>query len=346
MSDRNKTMGQIISNGKDGFFGNLSLFQTEDGYRSGGVATVEAGADLDLFLSLSGGDYSVDRVPAPHPTKAGESVPGQFFLVRGSDQTVVSPKTVTKSCGIITPRDLADSVRDLVDHGWLQASDLMLQKREGIVGQTEVLAFRVSDEHRPTIGDEGDWGWYVLLKNPHGRGKVTGSIAAFRPSCTNQIAGIMRSFDWSVSHRIAKGDEDGTKRKVITAVERWETLRKNIAAMARNLGLLLDVPMGEDEALASVNRVLKIDPTAEDEAISGNKRNKRDAILSEFHNERRATFGRTAFDLYMATTAFTTHGSDLVKSTMDPATRATSILDGGLGTLEAAMAEDLLALAN
>lgn len=341
-----KTIGQIISNGERGFFSALSLFQTENGYRGGKVATVDAGGDLDLFLELAGADYGISRVPAPHPTKLGEDVPGQCFLVRDVDQTVVSPKTVTTSCGIVTPTDLGESVRGLVDEGWLMPSDFMLQKREGIVGQTEILAFRVHDDFRPEIGDEKDWGWYLILKNPHGRGVVQGQIAALRPSCTNQIAGILRAWDWKVSHRIPKGDEDKTKRLVISAVEAWDDLKRRLAAMARNLGLLMDVPMSRDAALSAVESVLGIDPNAEEEDISGNKRNKRDAIMAEFSNPNRATFGRNAFDLYMATTAFTTHGSDVVKSAMDAPTRATSILSGGLGSLEANMAEHLLALAN
>ena len=337
---------QVISNGERGFFSSLSMYAGEgDGsYRSGKATIIDAGTDLDMFLEMSGADYRVDRVQATHPV-TGEIVPSQFFLNRVPGNVVVAPKTVTESYGAISPTDLANSVRGLVDEGFLMASDFMLHAKEGITGMAETLAFRIRDDIRPTIGDESDWGWYLLLTNTHGRGKVRGRICAHRPVCTNQLTGVMRGFDWAISHGVTRNDQERTKRRLIEAAQNWESLGTRLEAVAERLNLFVVTPVSHAEAAVIVNDVIGIDQRAQESDISGNKRNRRDAILLEFSNETRGTFGRTAFDLYNATTAFTSHGNDLVKSTMDAASRANSILDGGLGTLETDMVDRLLAVA-
>ena len=325
---------QMITNGKNGFFSNVR-----------GGTVIEAD-NLESFMDISGANYGISRVPAPHPTKSGEFVPNQFFLSRNSDGVVVSPKTVTESCGVVTPLDLAESVRGLCDAGWIMPSDFFLQTKEGILGQTEILVFRVNEEFTPEIRDESDWNWYLLLTNPHGRGKVRGRIVSFRPWCSNQIASIMKDFDWSVSHRIPKGQDSVTRDKVISAIDQWETLQKRIAEMSKRLNLLMDIPLGEKGALDILNKTLKIPVNTPDDKVGGNRRNRREAIMAEFKNESRGTFGSSAYDLYMATTAFASHGSSLVKSKINPITRASSILSGGMEKLETEMANNLLVLAS
>ena len=328
-------MSQIITNGQGGFFSNLGMGK--------GAAVVDAGTDLDLFLSLAGADYTVTPVQAMHPI-TGDPVPGQFFLDRQPGNVVVAPKTVTANYGVITPSDMAESVRDLVDQGWLTPSDFMLQKKEGIVGMREVLAFRLDAQRK--IGDEEDWSFFLLLGNVHGRGKVTGCIVSNRPRCENQIVGILSSFNWSVSHRVPKADQTVVRARVNDAAQSWQVLNNKIDAMARKLGLFVDFPMDWNLALEATNDVLGIPQNADEKEISGQKRNNRDAILAEFNNPTRGTFGKSAFDLYMAATAFLTHGDSTgrIKSKMPPEGRASGRLSGGLARLEAGMVDTLSAM--
>lgn len=283
----------------------------------------EAGSDLDLFLGLAGAEYNVTAEQAINPI-SGLPVPNQFFLIRDSDQEVVAPKTVTESYGIITPTDLANSVRGLVESGWATASDFMMLKKEGIVGMGEILAFRLDTARN--IAGEDDWNWYILLQNMHGRGKVRARIACYRPTGKNQMGGLMADFNWSVSHRVARGQRSVTANRVDAAAKQWDELNKRIDMIANRLDDFARTPLSNPISVA--NAILDIDDGDDDDDIPTKRLNMRSAIMDEYYNPGRGTHGRTAYDMLMAVTAVNSHGSPHINSKKSVSARQAGIVDG------------------
>ena len=322
---------QIITCRSDGFFANI---------RKATHISEEAMADLDLFLELAGADYSVSAHQIVNPV-TGQPIPRQYAVLRDTDNVVLTPSTVTESYGLITPKVLADSVRHLVNEGFCSPSDFMFLTKSDIAGNGEVLVLKMNTGL--SAAGEDDLQWFLVLTNFHGRGKVKARIVCFRPSCENQMGSIMAEFDWAVSHRVPRGERGETAKRVISSASQWQNLNNRLSVIAERLDLIKTVQVADP--LDFINPLLSIDPRAKDEQISGQKRNMRDAIVGEFANASRGTFGRNGWDLLNAVTAVNTHGHENIASKVGPSRRSAAILSGTAGSREAAMVKMLVAAA-
>jgi hypothetical protein len=323
---------QIITCRPDGFFANIRKATRLD--------NADAMEDLDLFLHLAGADYGVTAHQIINPV-TGEPIPRQFAVLRGTDNVVLNPSTVTESYGLITPTVLADSVRHLVNEGHCFPSDFMFLTKSDIAGNGEVLVLKMNTGLN--AAGEDDLQWFLVLTNFHGRGKVKARIVCFRPSCENQMGSIMSEFDWAVSHRVPRGERGETAKRVISKAAQWENLNHRLETIGKRLDAIksVDVP----DPLVFVNPLLGIKPDAKDEDISGQKRNMRDAIVSEFHNHSRGAFGRNGWDLLNGLTAVNTHGHETIASKVGPSRRSAGILSGSAGKREAELVKMLVAAA-
>ncbi len=322
---------QIITCRDDGFFANIR--------KATRIHEPDAQTDLDTFLHLAGADYTVSAHQIVNPV-TGNLVPSQYVVLRDSDNVVITPKTVTESYGLVTPTNLADSVRGLVDEGWVSPSDFMFLTRENIEGNGEVLVLKFNTGL--SAAGEDDLQWYLILTNFHGRGKVKARIVCFRPFCSNQMGAIMAEFDWAVSHRVPRGKREETAGRIISAAQQWTNLQAKQQQIAERLDLIKSLPLSHAQATGFVNSLLGIEQTATDDDVSGQKRNLRTAIMGEFTNANRGTFGRNGWDLYNAVTSVNTHGHEEIGSKVGPSRRSAAILNGTAGTREAKMMNMLL----
>lgn len=321
---------QIITCRPDGFFANV---------KKATRISDDAQGNLDLFLELAGADYTVSAHQISNPV-TGELVPSQYVVIRDADNVVLTPKTVTESYGLVSPSTLADSVRGLVQEGWAECSDFMFLTRENIEGNGEVMSLKLNTGRN--AAGEDDLAWFVILTNFHGRGKVKARIVCFRPFCANQMGAIMAEFDWAVSHRVPKGKRGVTADRVSDAASQWSNLNQHLDRIAERLDLIRSLPLMSGGARVLVNDLLSIPQNATEDDISGQKRNQRDAILEEFYNPSRGTFGQNGWDLLNAVTAVNTHGHDLIGSKVGPSRRSAAILSGTAGKREAKMVSLLL----
>lgn len=331
MTDTLRYGNQIITCRGDGFFANI---------RRATRISEDAQADLDLFLQLAGADYGVSAHQIINPV-TGQPIPRQYAVLRDTDNVVLTPSTVTESYGLVTPKVLTDSVRHLVEEGHCSPSDFMFITKSDIEGNGEVLVLKMNTGLN--AAGEDDLQWFLVLTNFHGRGKVKARIVCFRPGCENQMGSIMAEFDWAVSHRVPRGERGETANRVIARASQWDNLNRRLEVIGERLDTIksVDVP----DPLKFINPLLDIKPDAKDEDISGQKRNLRDAIVSEFHNHSRGAFGRNGWDLLNGLTAVNTHGHENIASKAGPSRRSAAILSGSAGSREAALVKMLVAAA-
>jgi len=294
----------------------------------------DARTDRSLFLALSGADYGLGLHQASNPV-TGNPVPSQFFVIRDSDSTVVAAKTVTESYGVVTPTDLVASVAGLVDAGFLEMSDFMLLTKEGIAGNGEIVTLKMVTDQ--TAAGE-NLHWFLVLTNFHGAGKVKARIVCNRPWCLNQMGAIMAEFDWAVSHRVPRGKTERAAERIIDAGSQWDNLTQKLQKVSSNFDALQTLSVPDPDKY--IFPVLGIDPKKD---LKGAKKNLRTAIMDEFNNPSRGTFGRTGWDLINAVTAVNTHGHESIASKADNLSRAGGILVGSAGTREEKMMRILLA---
>jgi len=302
-----------------------NTFTGERGY-FGGSTPVDTGRSLDAFLEATKFDYDVHKVQAVHPYKRDDSdklvvIPNQFHLINGNTDEVLSPMTVSDQYGVISPRNIVESTRHLVDDGWATPDSLMRIRG----GQSEVLMLRL-DGQTPAIknnGVEEDWVWYLMIQNFHGRGKCRARIIAKRPVCSNQIAGLMADFDWAVSHR------KNAAEKFENKVQTWENLQNRLTVIAKKMGLYADTTV-DIPAVAREIVGIKSPEVGKTEAESNSTRkmNLLSAIIDGANMPNLGTFGRSAMDVYNSVTSFNTRGHEAVRSKLDAGQRAVRLIEG------------------
>lgn len=261
--------------------------------------------DLQKFLAAAGRNYFIKKVPAGvlDPCGAlneeGEIVPGwieaagQYHLVRSSDHRIVSPHTVTDQYAPLSLMDVAEEIAPWVQAGWA-TPDAVFSARNGAL---EVLVLRLDAGGEITDGDF--YVHYIVVQNPHGSGGTAkGKIISFRIVCANTFAAaVSMKSDFSISHRVARGDSDVQQEIMRTraadAVAAWEKVQEHIAVLSKRVNVWADSPLTFADAGHLTDQLLEIGKL--DEA-SGNKKNRREAILDAFSMPEFGTNGQTAYD--------------------------------------------------
>jgi hypothetical protein len=278
--------------------------------------------NLHRFLEQAGRDYDVLVRPAMVGLGDGQTaqVPEQFFLTRSSDNLVISDKTVTRSYGPLSLKDIAVELQPFCDQGWATPDGVYDRS-----GSLEIVSLRLDAGGDLPNGET--FKHYIIVENPHGGGgKVKGKIIDWRIVCANTFAmAVAATHDFVVTHRIPRDTEDPNdlmKQRIAFAVEQWENVQDHIRKLADRIDVFSGFAMDEAAALAATDKLLSIDGKAED-AISTRSKNKRDAIMAGFNKREAGTDGDSLWDWYNGVTYFLSSPSAEinVKSKVDPLDR-------------------------
>lgn len=119
------------------------------------------------------------------------------------------------------------------------------------------------------------------------------ALQLYRVWCDNGCASWESLLSMSLKHTI-------NQRKRLPAIsERLNNIETVGGSLFNQMNQLAATPFNKDQAEIAAKRVVKGDKTR--------SINIREAILNEFHNEKRGTFGSSAWDMFNAFTAYQTH---------------------------------------
>lgn len=280
---------------------------------------VEEIADLTDFLAARGMDYGVSKQQVSIPaTDSGDGVvtPVKFELVenqyvvrRDSDGAVVSPMTVSKQYGEISPTDMAADLIPFVEQG-LATPDSAFLIKQGCVENVEAIALRLNlqgdDPFQDNLGEV--YTAYLVARNYHGRGAARCSLFLMREVSSSLMTAIAKVSGFKIVHR---GD---VRDKYKLAMARWAKLRKLMQSLADNLGTMGDTPMNWREANEFVDNLLDVSmrgtelwDCAKNKAAAKQTVNLRAAYMDAFNMSRFGTFGKTAADMYHGVTWVGSH---------------------------------------
>lgn len=251
------------------------------------------------FLKEQGMDYSVAKEQATRTNSKGETiiVPGQFHLVRSSDEKIISPSTVSKRYSVTNPTKMVDPIAPLVAEGWIQPDRCFLFKDDSY----EVVTFEMNpselDDSGKIAGE--NWKHFISLHNHQGGGGgLKGSITSFRVVCANTAAAAAREACFSIRHT---GDIDTNYK---WAIDRWQKLKDGIRKLSERMTVFANLELSADDAVAALHALYDV---SEDGEASTRTANELEFAITEFSNPRRGTFGKSGLDLFNAITATNTH---------------------------------------
>lgn len=253
------------------------------------------------FLTAKGMDYSVEKEQATRMNADGVAVlvPGQFHLVRSTDQKVISPSTVSKRYSVTNPTKMCDPIAPLVAEGWIKPDNGFLFKDDSY----EVVSFEMNsselDDGGKIAGEE--WKHWISLHNHQGGGGgLKGSITSFRVVCENTAAAAAREACFSIRHT---GDIDTNYK---WAIDQWQKLKDGIRKLSERMTVFANLELSGAEALELLHDLYDVqDP----EEVSTRTENELAFAINEFSNPRRGTFGKSGLDLFNAVTATNSHYS-------------------------------------
>jgi len=263
-------------------------------------------ASVPEFIRAAGRDYTIRRSPA-YVEVMGQTrlVPGQFHLVRSSDNSVVSSHTVTGQYDPLSLVDIAEEVQPFADQGWA-TPDGVYDVRDG---QLEVLSLRLDAGalEVPKSDDASEMLHYLVIVNPHGLGRAQGKLITFRIVCANTFAAaVSAGYDFMVTHKVRDGVVGITRSRFEYAVSTWKKLQEHIAGLSKRINRFIAVPVNVDKALMLSNALLDI---KSDDDASTRRKNQRTAIMDGFNAPSAGTFGRTSWDWLNAVTSYTSNGT-------------------------------------
>ena len=289
--------------------------------RRNGV-TKEVIRDWGEFLALAKMDYAINKLPAlVHERTEVSEVPNQFHLVRSSDNVVVSPSTVTKQYGVLTPSDIVQELEPFVSQGWATPDAGFI-----LNDHSEVIVMRLDGGQLPDNGSIGgeNYTHYAVVQNFHGRGSARGRIISRRLVCDNMMRSIFsEGADFSITHR------QNVKERFEWAIASWTKLQEAIKKLAEHLKLYMDFELDAAEVDATINKILAI---KDGEDVSARKQNQKEAILIAARMSPGCQ-GQTAFDLYNGVTWYNSH-HETARGSVLPIKRVASFLNGSRGQLE------------
>jgi hypothetical protein len=268
--------------------------------------------NLPEFLKAAGRDYFIKKVPAGvfDPTGAvddtGNIVPAwmevenQYHLVRSSDHRVVSPHTVSDQYAPLSLfGNIVPELQPWCDAGWASPDGVYSGRNESL----EILTLRL--DAAGNLPDDGNIVPYVVFENPHGAGGTAkGKIIFFRIVCQNTFAAaVSTSADFSISHRVARGDHDKQQEimaeRAQEAISAWEKVQEHISKISEKITVWSDSKLQTVDAEQLTDVLLGINPAKE---LKGRKKNVREAILAAYDMPQFGTNGQTGFDWINAVT--------------------------------------------
>ena len=275
----------------------------------------------EAFLERTGLDYTVEKRPSLFDVN-GEvtTVPNQFHLVRSSDNHVVSPSTVSKSYGVITPSMVVENVlKTFYDAGFGNFC-AGFQTRNG---SREHIAFRLD------FGQDNDilenplpsdsWENYLVITNSHGGSKLEGGLHRLRRVCSNGLHVYGYELSFGIRHT---GD---VRLKLETVRQNWQAAREVIAkqnAMLEKLAATqCDVRRVIEDILGISGKI------AAGQKVSAQLETKRDPIESYAKRADMGADGRTLYAVLNGFTAFASHDAWQLPEEDD----GTALLDSMLG---------------
>ncbi len=292
------------------------------------------------FLEEYNMHYEVRKEQATRTNSEGAvvEIPGQYNLVRSTDEQVISPSTVRDGYVATNPTKMIAPMEPMISEGWVSPSHCYLFKE----GSHEILTFRIDAgqlEDKGRINGEG-WDHYLSLHNHQGGGgKARGLIHSRRDVCKNAVVALSKSTGFAIRHT---GNFD---QNYEWAIQTWKRLQEEIRKLSQRMTVLADTTITPNEAVKVIREIYGVDDKSEED-ISTRTKNELDFAIREFSNPRRGTAGRTLADVYNAITSTNTHYTP-AKSKETELQRMSTMLDpqGSRHKLEAVTVVKLFEMA-
>lgn len=295
----------------------------------------------DKFLEDCGMNYTVTKEPAMQRTIGADASPlyneveGQFHLVRSTDLTVISPKTVSGRYTPTNPRDMIGPIAPLIAEGWVTPErGYMLSD-----GSHEVLSFKIDggmlENKGKVVGEE--WNHFFQIHNFQGAGSFFGTLYCFRLACSNGAVRIVQK-----SHGFRLRHMGALQTKYEDAMQTWTEIKDEIRKLSERMTVWNQKNVTAAQALTILQDIYGVeDPNN----IPTRTANELEFAVREFSNPARGTNGRTAYDIFNAVTATNSHYAP--KNSRETAQKRLSSLlnpNGSRNRLEARTVEILAAL--
>ena len=289
----------------------------------------------EKFLLEHGMDYTVNKMPAPHPVNRDQDVKGQFHLVRSTDNHVVSPKTVGSGYTTMTPRQMLVPIEPLIAEGWITPDKCHVIND----GQHEILSFKIDGGMLPEkgtiVGEE--WDHFFQLHNIHGGGAFYGALYCKRLACKNGATRIVRK-GGGFRLRHSKTIE----ANYTEAMKTWKEIQDELAALGLRMKAWTDRQVSVVEAYNLIDEMYEIDRTL---PVHNRTQNEIAFARIEFSNPSRGTYGKSFADLFNAITATNSHYQPRNSRETDAKYLASMFNNGGSRAKLEQRAIEVLALA-
>jgi len=285
-------------------------------------------------------NYEVRKEQATRTNSKGAvvEIPGQYHLVRSTDEAVISPSTVSDRYVATNPTKMVAPLEPMISEGWISPNNCFLFKEDSY----EVITFRLDAGQLPEKGNINGESWYHFLSlhnHQGGGGQARGSIHSHRVVCENTAMMAAQMASFAIRHT---GQFDANYE---WAIKTWKKLQEEIRKLSQRMTVLADTTITPNEAVKVIHEIYGVDGKSEDD-ISTRTKNELDFAIREFSNPRRGTAGKTLADVYNAITSTNSHYTP-AKSKETELQRVSTMLDpqGSRHKLEAVTVGKLFQMA-
>lgn len=295
---------------------------------------------ISEFLEQCQMHYTVAKEQATRTNRDGKTVqiPGQFNLVRSTDEQVISPSTVRGGYSAMNPTQLVEPLTPLLLENWITPDAGFLFKD----GSHEMLRFRIDGGELDNDGDINGEKWihYFSIHNHQGGGgKIRGLLHHTRKICLNQTVRLSRVNGFAIRHT---GE---TQKNYDLAIATWKQLKEEIREISKRMEMFASTNVSANDAYDIIRDVYGVKGKP-DVDIHARTKNELVFAMQEFANPGRGTYGKSLADVYNAITSTNSHYS--AKTSKESTNkRFASIFDkqGSRNKLEAATMSTLLEMA-
>lgn len=272
---------------------------------------------LDEVIEAADLNFPMELCPVnttlPDGTEKAEE--NQYNVVRTDTNETLTRKTVTESYGLLQNRDLIFVAQDLmsqgctadaagiIDNGRRVFCVLNFPEMEQDLRNPEIMDDQ-PDLMMPRIG---------IFGSNDGSASVVVKLMSLRMRCCNLYQAGVKDKGRTIKIKHTKNIGE----RLYAAAAMLKGLRDEWFARIRFYRAMQEKYLDFASAQIAARRILQIDDEKAYDELPTKSQNRVVALLDQFNNEERGTYGRTAYDMFNATTAYNTHEINTKRSRMD-----------------------------
>jgi len=273
---------------------------------------------LDEVIEAAGLDFPMVlcQVKTMLPDGNERLEENQFNVVRSDTNVTLTRKTVAGSYGLLQNKNLLDIARQLMEQGCTPDAAGVIEDGRRVFC---VLNFPEDESTVTDVGSLGGQAEDIILPRigifaaNDGSGSVVAKLMSLRMWCNNMYQAAIGQKGYTIHMKHSKNVHD----RLAEATNVLKNMREEWIRRIDFYKALRSKPLPFDQAQMAARRILKIDTEKPYDELPTKSRNRIEALLGEFNNPERGAFGKTAFDMFNAVTAYNTHTVNTKKSRLD-----------------------------